>query len=490
MQQPQHAFNMPQAPHHHIGAYPPNAGPPPGMYTQRPNAPSYPPPHAMQGSSGIHDSRGHMFDGGSQPHMNRPMDALPTHHTPNGNPPPGAGALTSRDSFPLDSRGGHVPQQRPGQYLPPPRPDYRQPVVDNRTEYRGMEGNSYIGNASAMQSSRPEREVPREMLAHLQGGRDMGGASGGTDAFGRRGAMDYRQAPDMNMGALDAFGGHGGAAQSSSFRGPAPGLFRPGDVERAPIPGNYNYREMPANDFRGGGDERRVGDDGRLPRGGGSLLDAYSSGPSRNPETLRYGGATAAAAPARSSMVRGRGGAESLLDQYGGGVGDGLDHRREGGGGNRWDDRRSPSPSSRQRAALARPPHRDTKFGFSGRTREAPPSTYPSSRFERRRSRSPADRRAGSRGGDGRSPKERGGKGDEEVPPTKELFVGVTTPSKSFRFPCAHVPYMFAQAAFAMAPLKLMSMKLSRNLGPSTAWLSKRTGSTFFSPPPRTRYGP
>jgi hypothetical protein len=426
----QHLYNAPQQHPHHNGAYPPGAGPPVGNYPQRPNAPSYPPTHAMQAQGGLLDSRGQMFDGGSGPHVNRAMDAPPPHHMPHGMPLPGAGAITSRDSFPLDIRGGHLPQHRPGQYPPPSRPDYRQPVLESRArDYRGMEGTPYVGHASPMQNSRGEREQLPHPMAHLQGGRDMGGAAGGQDAFGRRGAMDYRQAaPDANMGVhLDAFGG---AAQPGSFRGPAPGAFRHADHERAPAPGNYNYREAPAVDFRGGG-EARHRDDGRLPIVGGSLLDAYSSGPSRTAEPPRYGGPPPAAFPSsRSSLGSSRGGSESLLDQYGGGGGSSMDMRGRddgrgvgGSGGNRWDNRRSPSPS-RKRPAPTRAATYETKFGLTPRAREPPPSPY-ASRFERRRSRSPIDRRVGSRGGSGRSPKDiRGAKGDEEVPPTKELFVG------------------------------------------------------------------
>ena len=170
----------------------------------------------------------------------------------------------------------------------------------------------------------------------------------------------------------------------------------------------------------------RPRDDGRLSRGGGSLLDAYSSGPSRNMDAPRYGVAAPAAFPSRNSLGSSRGG-ESLLDQYGGGGGGGIDMRgrNEGrGGGNRWDNRRSPSPPSRQRPAPARAPTRDAKFGLSGRARDAASSPY-SSRFERRRSRSPIDRRVGNSAAGGWSPKDnRAAKGDEEVPPTKELFVG------------------------------------------------------------------
>ena len=61
---------------------------------------------------------------------------MPQHHMPHGMQSPGPGAITSnhlnsissRDSYAIDARGGHVPQQRVGQYPPPPsRGDYRQP---------------------------------------------------------------------------------------------------------------------------------------------------------------------------------------------------------------------------------------------------------------------------------------------------------------------------------------------------------------------------
>ena len=422
-QQPQHAYNAPQQHYHHNGAYPPNAGPAGGIYNQRPNAPSYPPAHPMQGPGAMHDSRGHMFDGGSGQHMHRAMDT-PPHRMPQGIHPPGVGAIASRDPFPMDARGGQLPQQRMGPFPTPPRPDYKQPVHDNRArEYRGLEGDSYHGHAAAMQSSRVELEQLPHAATHLQG-RDMGGA-GGHDAFGRRGAMDYRQAPPdvIRGGHPESFEGRGGGAPGA-FRGPANGAFRAGDYERAPAPGNYNnYREVPTNDFRGPVDGRNR-EDGRLPRAGGSLLDEYSSQPSRNAEPPRFGGPAAATLPSsRSSLGSGRGGRESLLDQYGGAGDSSMEMRsRDVGRGawvsSRWNDRRSPSPPRRPTAA---PPMRESKFGLAGKARE-PPSSVHSSRFERHRSRSPVDRR-----GSGRLPKDsRGAKGDEEVPPTKELFEGAS----------------------------------------------------------------
>jgi hypothetical protein len=434
-QQP-HAYNMPQQHHHSNGAYPPNPGPAGGTYGHRPNAPSYPPSHQMPGPGGLHDSRGQMFDGGSGQHAHRAMDAPPPHHMVQGIPPTGTGALVSRGSFPFDARGGQAPPQRPAAYPPPSRPDPRQPLLDDRTrEYRGMEMGSYVGQAAPMQSSRAELEQLPHAMAHLQGGgRDMGAGAGGLDVMGRRAPMDYRQqSHDMNRGPhVEAYGGPGGAAQTGAFRGPAPAAFRSGDYERAHMPGNHNYREMPPNDFRGGV-EARNRDESRLHRGGGSLLDAYSS------EQPRYGGASAAAPPlSRNSLDGVRRGGESLLDQYGGGE---MDLRsREvgrgggGGGSNRWDNRRSPSPP------YARPT-REGKFGLPGRpAREPLPSAY-SSKYDRRRSRSPVDRRVASREGVRRSPKDGRGANDEEVPPTKELFVGdcpsVASPSRlSFTWLC------------------------------------------------------
>ena len=296
----------------------------------------------------------------------------------------------------------------------------------------------------------------------------MGAGAGGLDVMGRRAPMDYRQSShDMNRGPhAEAYGGPGGAAQTGAFRGPAPAAFTSGDYERANMPGNYNYREVPPNDFRGGV-EARNRDESRLHRGGGSLLDAYSS------EQPRFGGASAAAAPpTRNSLDGVRRGGESLLDQYGGGEMDlrGRDMGRGGGGSNRWDTRRSPSPP------YARPT-RDAKFGLPGRQAREPPQSAYSSKYDRRRSRSPIDRRVGNREEVRRSPKDsRGPKGDEEVPPTKELFVG------DFSFGCltlSLVLYMVLQAAFATAPLKLMFKRPFQNLGPSTAWPSKLTGSVF-----------
>jgi hypothetical protein len=430
-QQLQHAYSAPQQHYHHNGAYPPNPGPPSGMYNQRPSAPnmpSFPPAHAMQGSGGMHESRGLMFDGGSGQHVHRAMDAPPPHHMPHGIHPPGAGTPAPRDSFSFDVRGGQLPQQhRPGQFPPPPLPDNR------AREYRGTESDSYRGHAAPVHGSRAQLEqqnppVNPHSAAHLQG-MELG-VAGGQDAFSRRVATDYRHAPpDATRGVhADSFDGRGGAG-SPAFRAHAHGAYRAGDYERAPTPGNYNYQHSPANDFRGISDARNR-DDGRLPSSGGSLLDAYSSQPSRNADAPRFGASAAAAlVSSRSSLGSSRGGGESLLDQYGG-SGDGnadlrsRDLGRSAWASSRWSGRRSPSPPRRAAAAL---PVREGKFGFPGKTREPYSSAYPS-RFDRNRSRSPVERRGSGRGGSARSPKDaRGGKGDEEVPPTKELFVGDLT---------------------------------------------------------------